>query len=242
MPTYDYQYDPATGEAYLVSGDARSLYEGDVSDLLNGKYTLVGTTLRESSTGRIVDNFGAGPINISRYTDRGGNVVATVTGTIKAETLNAPGPRLAEYSISGDVTVLDHLGNERLVSVDASSITGFGQRLLVYQGEQGPQHYEAVTQGDEREAYIRDIYGDTARWASAREMTDAALIGYIGRNEDALVREIQRAGGIENEFGNLETTGSGIVRALASVARGTLTYNKTVYLNREGNIGSLYGA
>ena len=241
MASEEYSYDPESGQWYLVSGDASQLFEGDASTILNGKYVVSGTLIRDVETGRIAGNIGSGPITATRYTDAAGNVVVDLNSGISPATLNATGPRLASYRVAGDVTVLDHLGQEYSVHVDASSITGFGQRLLVYTGETGVQHYQAVTMGDEQEAAIRELYGDTARWATAREYSDAALIGYISRNESKLVDQIQRAGGMFDADGILQDTGSGIVRALVSIAQGKLSYSQGVRFSATGNFGSAYG-
>lgn len=240
MPTEYYRYDPQTGETLLVSGDATSVFEGDITTLTNGAADFRGPTIYDPATGRIIST-SFGPVDITRNTSAGGKVVVTLTHDIEGASMNAESARLAAYNVNGDVTVMDHLGQERVMNISASSVTGLGQRMIVYKGDEGQNEYRAVTQGSDQEAEIQRIYGDTAKWASARQMTDAALIGYIGRNQGDLVSEIEHAGGMRDEFGALQTGGSGIVRALASIARGTLSFSKAIYINAAGAIGNPYG-
>lgn len=240
MAVETYRYEPDTGRTFLVSGDAEAEFLGDTTSLLNGGYRLAGNQLVDVSTGQLVQ-LGSGDVTISRMTSTTGRVVVDVTSGITARSLNGPGGRMASYSITGDVTVMDQTGSEHVLSIDAASVTGYGQRLLTYADAEGVQRYEAVSYGDYQEQVIRDLYAESARWATAGEYTQAAIMGYIGRNERQLVRDIQRAGGMVDDFGQLQDSGSGIVRALASIASGSLNYSKSIRIRDSGQIGSLYG-
>lgn len=221
MPFTRYRYDPTTGNAYQVEGDNEALYGGSIKDLLNGQYTLVGTTVR-NARGQIVDNLGGGEVYISRYQyPNSPNTIVRLTSGISSDVLNAPSSRLASYNMTGEVTVLDVNGREHAIDVDMSSITGYGQRLMTYLDYGNVRRFEAVMEGDQQYQAIQKLYGATARWATSKEYVQAAVQGYMARNYQSTVAQIASDAGYTADELDLGGAGSGDISPLISAVIGT---------------------
>ena len=240
MPVERYRYDPRTGSLFHIGETGEMPYEGNVPDLLNGKYTLQGTQLVNLDNPFIREQMGRSGITITRTMYPTGISVVTVSSEIAEGTLNTSSQRLASYSVVGDITVLSESGTEHTLSMEAASVTGFGQRLLTYVDANDIRHFESVTAGDEREAFLRELYGPTVEWATSEQYTASAIAGYIKNHGDRLIHEVRAAGGIRDASGVLQTTGSGIVRAIAQMARGGLTFRKDIVINATGDVRGLY--
>jgi hypothetical protein len=170
-----------------------------------------------------------------------GKVVVDVGHEISGSALNVTGNRLASYTVSGDITVMDSVLGERTINVQASGVTGYGQRLLTYVDYAGVRQYEAVTMGDDNESEIRRIYSDSARWATPEEYSRAALMGYLRKQEGRSVNSISGVDGVQDVLDNLDRAGYEYVLPLAQITGGSLSFTRSFRINDAGQIGSLYG-